>query len=145
LEGNGAATSFTFTVERTGGTTGDVNFSGELTSATADSADLAGTPALPTPFNGAIIAGATTATVTLQVNGDTDIEPNEPFTLTLQTVGNSNATIPTSLGAQTVATGTIVDDDASAIGGIAIFDEAPPLQGAAATPAGTGALNLVRL
>ena len=41
-EGNAGTTAFTFTVERTGGTTGDVSFSGQLTSAAANAADFNG-------------------------------------------------------------------------------------------------------
>jgi hypothetical protein len=61
-----------------------------------------------------IPAGQTTATITIQVNGDTAVEPDEPFSVTIsvdptlaQVVGNK-------------AIGTIVNDDAAG-------DATPPL------------------
>ena len=148
-EGNAGTTSFTFTVERSGGTTGDVSFSGQLTSAAANAADFNGAAAVPFAFNGTIPAGQASATVTVQINGDATVEPDENFTLTLQTVSNSDATVPTSLGAQATASGTIQNDDAAAPGnvieGITILDQAPSLQGDAVTPTATNAVQLVRL
>lgn len=148
-EGNAGTTAFSFTVERTGGTTGDVSFGGQLSSAAADSADFNGGPSVPFSFAGTIPAGQTSALVTVLVNGDTVVEPNEAFTLTLQTATN-NAAVTTSLGAQTTATGTIQNDDVAPapgnqIGGITILPEAPSLQGAAVTPTATNAVQLVRL
>ena len=137
-EGNAGTTAFTFIVERTGGTAGDVSFSGQLTSAAANAADFNGAAAVPFAFNGTIPAGQASATVTIQINGDATVEPDENFTLTLQTVSNNDGTVPTSLGAQATATGTIQNDDAAAPGnvieGITILDQAPSLQGDAVTP-----------
>ena len=148
-EGNAGTTAFTFTVERTGGTVGDVSFSGQLTSAAANAADFDGAAAVPFAFNGTIPAGQLSATVTIQINGDATVEPDENFTLTLQTVSNNADTVSTSLGAQATATGIIQNDDAAAPGnvieGIAILDEAPSLQGNAVTPVATNAVQLVRL
>lgn len=149
-EGNAGLTSFSFTVERIGGTTGQVSFAGQLSSAAADGADFNGGVALPFAFNGTIPASQTSALVTVLVNGDTTFEPNEAFTLTLQTVTNSDAAVQISLGAQATATGTIQNDDAApqagnVINGITILDEAPSLQGAAVTPNATNAVQLVRL
>ncbi|UPJ51762.1 choice-of-anchor I family protein [Bradyrhizobium sp. 200] len=148
-ESNAGTTAFSFTVERTGGTTGDVNFSGQLTSAAANAADFNGAAAVPFAFNGTIPAGQASVTVTIQINGDTTVEPDENFTLTLQTVSNSDAAVSTSLGAQATANGTIQNDDAAApgnvIGGITILDEAPSLQGDAVTPTATNEIQLVRL
>ena len=147
-EGNAGTTAFTFTVERTGGTVGDVSFSGQLTSTAADAADFNGAAAVPFAFNGTIPAGQASATVTIQVNGDAAVEPDESFTLTLQTVSNNDGTVATSLGAQATATGTIQSDDAApgnVIEGITILDQAPSLQGDAVTPTATNAVQLVRL
>ena len=148
-EGNAGTTAFTFTVERTGGTVGDVSFSGQLTSAAANAADFNGAAAVPFAFNGTIPAGQLSATVTIQINGDATVEPDENFTLTLQTVSNNAGTVWTSLGAQATATGLIQNDDAAAPGnvieGITILDEAPSLQGNAVTPTATNAVQLVRL
>ncbi|KRQ97736.1 choice-of-anchor I family protein [Bradyrhizobium valentinum] len=148
VEGNTGTTAFTFTVQRTGGTTGDVSFSGQLTSAAANAADFNGAAAVPFTFSGTIPAGQASATVIVQINGDTTIEPDESFTLTLQTATNNNAAVSTSLGAQTTAIGTIQNDDAptgNVIGGITILDQAPSLQGSATTPNATNPVQLVRL
>lgn len=148
-EGNTGTTAFTFTVSRTGGTTGDVTFGGLLSSAAANAADFNGGAAVPFAFNGTIPAGQASATVSILVNGDTAAEPDETFTLTLTTVGNNNAGATASLGAQTTATGTIQNDDVAApgnvINGITILDQAPSLAGAAVTPNATNAVQLVQL
>ena len=115
-EGNTGTTVFSFTVQRTGGTTGIVSFSGLLTSVQATSSDFVGTPVLPIAFSGSIADGQATATVTINVAGDATIEINESFTLTLDTVSSSAAPAVTiSLGGQTTATGTIVDDDTPSV------------------------------
>ena len=115
-EGNAGTTAFSFTVQRTGGTTGIVSFSGLLTSAQATSADFVGTPALPIAFSGTIVDGQATGTVTINIAGDTTIESNELFTLTLDTVASSAAPAVTiGLGAQTTAAATIIDDDTPSV------------------------------
>lgn len=147
-EGNTGTTAFSFTVERTGGTVGDVSFSGQLTSATANTADFNGAAAVPFAFNGTIPAGQASATVTVQINGDTTVEPDENFTLTLQTVSNNDGAVSTSLGAQATATGTIQNDDSApgnVIEGITILDQAQSLAGSLTTPTATNAVQLVRL
>jgi len=147
-EGNAGTTAFTFTVERSGGTDGDVHFAGQIASAQATSGDFAGAPSVPFAFSGTIPAGQTSAVVTVSVAGDAAVEPDEAFTLTLQTVSNSNAAVATTIGAQAIATGTIQNDDAApsnAINGIAILDQAPSLHGATTTPVATDDVQLVRL
>ncbi|QHO76158.1 hypothetical protein ACH79_29685 [Bradyrhizobium sp. CCBAU 051011] len=148
-EGNTGTTAFTFTVERTGGTVGDISFSGQVSSAAADAADFSGQVSVPFAFSGTIPAGQTSAVVTIQVAGDAVVETSEAFTLTLQTVANNNAAITVALGAQATATGTIQNDDAVApgnvINGITILDEAPSLAGATPAPVASNAIQLVRL
>ncbi|MEJ0020173.1 MAG: SdiA-regulated domain-containing protein [Acetobacteraceae bacterium] len=112
LEGNAGSTQFVFTVQRTGGTTGDVGFTGQITSTQAEAADFADSPALPIAFSGTIAAGATTADVTVNVAGDVAAETAEAFTLTLQSVANADPSVVTGIGAQEAATGSILDDDA---------------------------------
>ena len=58
LEGNAGTTAYTFTVQRTGGTTGDVTVNAKVASAQADSGDFAGAPSLPITLTGTIAAGA---------------------------------------------------------------------------------------
>ncbi|HYG46358.1 MAG TPA: Calx-beta domain-containing protein, partial [Allosphingosinicella sp.] len=108
-EGNSGATLYTFTVTRTGGTTGILDFSGTIATGTTDGADFTGGVA-PTTFSGSIAAGETSATVTVSVAGDTVIEANEAFTLTLTSVTNQSG-IAASVGANAVATGNITNDD----------------------------------
>ncbi|HLQ44240.1 MAG TPA: Calx-beta domain-containing protein, partial [Planctomycetaceae bacterium] len=103
-EGNSGNTAFTFTITRTGSTSGSasVNFAvaGSGSSA-ADDADFGGL--LP---GGTInfAAGETSKTVTVNVTGDTTIEPDEGFTVTLSNPTGAN--LETS-----AATGTILNDD----------------------------------
>jgi len=109
-EGDAGSTAFTFTVERIGTTDGDVDFTVELNSTAADSADFAGSPALPLVINGTILATEANATVTVNVNGDTDIEANENFTVTITQV--SNASAPVAIDAnQDEAIGRILADE----------------------------------
>ncbi|MEA3031648.1 MAG: uncharacterized protein QOG13_2973 [Sphingomonadales bacterium] len=117
-EGNAGATLYSFTVTRTGGTTGILDFSGTIAPGTTDGADFTGGTA-PTTFSGAIAAGQTSATVTVSVNGDVTIESNESFQLTLTSVSNQSA-IPSSIGAGATATGNITNDDVA--GTLAIND-----------------------
>lgn len=148
VEGNTGTTAFTFTVERTGGTTGDLSFSGQVSSSDASASDFSGAASLPFAFNGVIPAGQSSVTVTIDVTGDATVEQTESFTLTLQTVSNNDAAVTASLGSQTAAIGTIQNDDAPAgnvIGGITILDQAASLEGSVTTPVATDDVKLVRL
>ena len=107
-EGNSGDTIMTFTVVRTGGTTGELNFSGLI--------DISGKPLLNAgdfaqglSFSGTIADGATSGVVTIHIAGDTKFESNEVFTLVMNNV--SNASVAAVLGASTIATGTIANDD----------------------------------
>lgn len=110
-EGNSGTTAYAFTVQRTGGTTGDLSFSGTIAPGATDGADFAG-GAAPTTFSGTILAGQTSATVTIMVNGDAIVEGDEAFTLTLTTTGNAATGVTTAIGTTGGSTtGTIVNDD----------------------------------
>ena len=102
-EGDTGTTDFTFTVTRTGITAGaaDVDFA---VTGDADADDFGGT--LP---SGTIsfAAGETEQTLTVAVSGDTDVEADESFTVTL-----SNPTGGATLTTDT-ATGTIINDDSA--------------------------------
>jgi beta-glucanase (GH16 family) len=104
-EGNSGLTAFSFTVNRTGATTGSstVNWSvGGSGANAANGADFQG-GALPSGVL-TFAAGETSKTITVQVVGDTTVEPSETFTVTLS--GVSGATL-----GQATATGTITNDD----------------------------------
>lgn len=105
-EGNGGNTAFTFTVTRFGSTTGIVSVDYAVTGSGALSAnpdDFAGT--FP---NGTIefSDGESAKVVTINVSGDTDVEADEGFTVSL-----SNPSSFASI-ADSTAEGLIADDDA---------------------------------
>ena len=98
-EGDAGTTPFTFTVTRSGVVDGassvDFAVAGDV-----DAADFASALSGTVDF----LAGETTQTVTLDVNGDVDDEGNEDFTVTLS--NPISTVIETSL-----ASGTIQNDD----------------------------------
>lgn len=102
-EGNSGATNFTFTVTKSGSTTKTTT----VDYATADgSATTADNDYVPASGTLTFASGETTKTVTIQVVGDTTVEPNENFAVNL-----SNATFSSISKAQGV--GTIIDDDST--------------------------------
>ncbi len=112
-EGNaGDVKTFTFVVERTHGTDGDLSFSGVISSGSTDAADFGGT--VPLTFSGVIKAGESTATVTITTTGDITLEGNDSFSLHLTNASSSNGT--TIVNTYTDATGIIVNDDPLHIG-----------------------------
>jgi hypothetical protein len=105
LEGDAGSMAFTFTVSRTGDTSG--------TSSAVWAVSGSGfNPANADDFNGAVIpsgsvffaAGESSHSITVNVNGDTNVESDEGFTVTL--TSPSGATIATA-----AASGTIRNDD----------------------------------
>jgi hypothetical protein len=101
-EGDNGSTAFTFTVTRTGDTSGAASATYSLASNTADADDFGGTLPSGTVNFG---AGQSTATITINVSGDSDVEADEDFTVTLDSV-SGNGEITTAS-----ADGTIVNDD----------------------------------
>ena len=109
-EGDSGETLFTFTVERSGGTTGNIDFSGTIElGGTTRADDFAG----PLSFSGAIEDGQASGTVTVRVLGDVLYESDENFTATLRSV--SNDSVGTVVGEDNVATGTIVNDEVAPV------------------------------
>jgi autotransporter passenger strand-loop-strand repeat protein len=106
-EGDSGTKTLTFTIVRSGGTTGALSFSGTFAAGTTDAADYGGTLPAPT-FSGTIAAGANSATVTITISGDTTGEGDESFTLTLTSATNPSASV--TIGTAN-ATGTITNDD----------------------------------
>jgi ELWxxDGT repeat protein/VCBS repeat-containing protein len=107
FEGNSGATGFQFTVTRAGSATDAVSASWAVTGTGLD-------PATASDFVGGVLpsgtvslaAGETSKTFTIDVQGDTTIEANESFNVTL-----SNP-IGTTL-AKSIAKATILTDDAT--------------------------------
>ncbi|WP_431304547.1 Calx-beta domain-containing protein [Sediminicoccus sp. BL-A-41-H5] len=102
-EGNAGSTAFTFTVTREGVTTTAASANWAVTSASANGADFTG-GVLPSGTV-SFAAGETSRTITIQVAGDANVEPDESFTLTLASPTGA------SLGVAS-ATGIIENDDA---------------------------------
>ncbi|WP_264048154.1 ExeM/NucH family extracellular endonuclease [Methylobacterium flocculans] len=131
-EGDTGTTTFAFTVERTGGTLGSLAFTANL--AGADSADFAGAPTLPATVSGTIPAGATSAVVTVTVQGDTLPEADEAFTVTLTGATASQSGITAALATSgTTATGTILNDDVTLISAVQGSGSASTLVGRTVT------------
>ncbi|NEQ39489.1 MAG: hypothetical protein F6K40_25815, partial [Okeania sp. SIO3I5] len=104
-EGDSGTTAFTFTVTRSGDTTGatDVDYA---ISGDADATDFGGTlPSGTVNF----AAGETSKEITVNVSGDTNFETDENFTVTL-----SNATGGATISTGT-ADGTIQNDDTDTV------------------------------
>jgi RHS repeat-associated protein len=109
-EGSSDSTPFTFTVTRSGDTTGSNTVNWAVTGTGTN-------PANATDFVGGVLPsgvvnfapGETSKLITVNVQGDTTIEPNEAFTITLSNPTNG-ATISTA-----IAQGTIVNDDRIAL------------------------------
>ncbi|MEE6160542.1 Calx-beta domain-containing protein [Cylindrospermopsis raciborskii DSH] len=112
-EGNIGTKAFTFTVTRSGDTTGSSSANWAVTGSgtnPADVTDFGGT--LPTGTVN-FTAGETSKTIIVDVLGDTTVEPDEGFTVTLS--NPTNATITTA-----TAVGTIQNDDVVVAPGLAI-------------------------
>jgi len=111
-EGNSGSKAFTFTVTRAVNTTGSNNVNWAVTGTGSN-------PANATDFVGSVLpsgvvsfaAGETSKVITVNVQGDTTVELNETFTVTLSNATNG-ATITTA-----TATGTINNDDFIGISG----------------------------
>ena len=113
-EGNAGTSTATFTVTRTGG-----NAAFDLTYATADGTATAGSDYVAQPTGTvSFAAGDLTKTISVTINGDATVEPDETFFVNLLNV-TGGGTIVKSQGI-----GTISNDDAVAavVGDISITD-----------------------
>ncbi|OBU77676.1 Calx-beta domain-containing protein [Cylindrospermopsis raciborskii] len=106
-EGNSGTKAFTFTVTRSVDTTGTSSANWAVTGSGTNQAD--GTDFSGTSGTVSFAAGETTQTITVNVSGDSTVEPDEGFTVTLS--NPTNATINTA-----TAVGTIQNDDVVAPG-----------------------------
>ena len=102
-EGQSGTTAFTFTVSRTGNTSGVASASYAVTSSAANGTDFGGSfPTGTVNFSD----GNGSEVIIINVSGDTDVEANEAFTVTL------SSPVSTTI-ATASANGTIQNDDAS--------------------------------
>jgi Tol biopolymer transport system component/Ca2+-binding RTX toxin-like protein len=111
-EGNSGSTPITFTVSRSGGTdvASSINYAiGGTATNGSDYNNIGGTSGAKSP-TGTInfAAGETSKTITMNVLGDTLVEPNETITVSLS---SPVAPGPTPTITTTAATTTIVNDD----------------------------------
>lgn len=111
IEGNSGTTDLVFTVNRSGGSAGAVTASYALTNTTTSNDDFTG----PTSGTVTFADGQTSATITIGVVGDTNIEIDETFDLTLSNP-TGGATITDNTG-----TGTIQNDDVPPPGPAEVF------------------------
>ncbi len=114
-EGDSGTTTMTFTVTRSGGSTGAVTVDWALTLGTANALDLGG--GYPTGGTLSFANGVTTQTITIPVAGDTDVEGDDALSIALSNA-TGGATITDASG-----TGTITNDDATVGGGGAFINE----------------------
>lgn len=114
-EGSGSVVAFVYTLTRTGDLTKTATVNWALTGALAAN-DLAGGQA--TSGQASFAIGASTATITINTQGDTVSEPDETFTLTL------NNPFQATLGSPFSATGTLLNDDAAADTTAPVFQSA---------------------
>jgi Calx-beta domain len=118
VEGNNGTQLLNFTVTRTGGTAAfDVNYGTSDGTATVADNDYVNVPTTALHFN----AGDTTKTVSVRINGDTKVEGNENFNVSL-TGATNGATISKGVGV-----GTIINDD------VAVVDTPPTVTGSNVT------------
>jgi hypothetical protein len=118
-EGNTGSTPFTFTVIRSGDTSGVTTVDYAVTGSGANPANAADFVGGVLP-SGTVtfLAGITSQTITIDVAGDYVVEPDEGFVVTLSNP-SAMATITSA-----AATGTILNDDTAGI----VVDAAPNLQ-----------------
>ncbi len=109
LEGDSGTTALEFTVVRTGNTANELTVEIEVTGISADAADVAG--GLPTIVTATLAAGATSATVSVPVNGDTTPEFDETLRAEITGVSTTDTTDFGNEIVDGVATLTILDDD----------------------------------
>jgi Ca2+-binding RTX toxin-like protein len=131
-EGNSGGTAFTYTVTRTGSTTGASTASWAVAGSGANPATASdfASGAFPTGTV-SFAAGEASKTITVNVAGDTAVESGEGFTLTL-----SNPSAGTVIGTAS-ATGTIVNDDGSTTPTGPAFTSISAVNGGKATLTGT--------
>ncbi|QEL99519.1 hypothetical protein D9623_24235 [Azospirillum brasilense] len=156
-EGNSGTTAFTFTVTRAGNTSGSLTVAWAVAAgsgtagATPDAADFGGTmPSGTVSF----ADGEATKTITILVSGDTDIEPDETFTVTLSNPSVTATAIETASASGIIrnedpidpqltlpATRTVVVGTATAIAGLSVMDGDSATVTVTLTP-GNGSLGL---
>jgi predicted extracellular nuclease len=112
-EGDSGTTAFTFTVTRSGGSSGTVT----VDYATVDNTATAGSDYAATSGTLTFLDGEISKTITVLVNGDTVFEPNENFNVNL-----TNATGGATITGGGQGFGFIFNDDPAPAGTLSIND-----------------------
>ena len=127
-EGNSGTTAFTYTLTLTrNGSTAAIPFAWAVTGTGANPADAADFGGTFPSGSGTFAAGETSKTITVLATGDTAVEPDEAFQLTVTSPGLASVS----------ANGTIVNDDA-----LPALTLTGPLTYAANAAAGTLVANI---
>jgi RTX calcium-binding nonapeptide repeat (4 copies) len=104
-EGNSGIKAFTFTINRTGNTSGITDLKWTVTGSGANPANAADFDSGILPVGKVrFLAGETSKLISVNVRGDTTVEPDETFSVTMSPV--TGGFTPVNIG-----TGTIVNDD----------------------------------
>ena len=141
-EGNSGTTTYTFTVTRTGGTTGQLDFSGTFADRHTDAADYVG-GAAPTGFSGSILAGQTSATVTITSRATPRSSPTRP-SRSPSPASPTPQRGSTKSSAPMTATGTITNDDVAPVPGQLSIGDVTLAEGDAGTTAFTFTVTRTR-
>jgi autotransporter-associated beta strand protein len=112
IEGNAGTTTMTFTVTSPNAVQGGFTVPFVVTGVTANGTDYTVVSSSPLTFTG--LAGET-QTITIHVNGDTTLEPDETLTVKLGTAVPVAPVSAASIVSGAVGTGTIVNDDTSIV------------------------------
>ncbi|RIK82793.1 MAG: hypothetical protein DCC68_05345 [Planctomycetota bacterium] len=127
-EGNSGATNFTFTVTLTNPVEANVT----MDFATSDGTATSGSDYVAQSGTVSFLPLATSQTITIVVNGDTTVEANETFMVTLSALdaegleaAGLEAVAFEGLGSTLAATGTITNDDSGAAAALSIIAFAP--------------------
>jgi hypothetical protein len=107
-EGNSGTTSFVFTITRTGGSDGAVGATWTLTTFFGGNVDAADFVTYPQSGTVSFANGETSRQITIQVQGDTIVEPDEAFTVTLSAPTGGVTT-------SNIGVGRILNDDVASI------------------------------
>jgi hypothetical protein len=113
MEGNSGTSTFNFVFTRTGDLSQRLDFTADVRGSGTNPASVGGPDSdISSVSSGVFLPGEATATIRVQVRGDTVSEPNETFTVTLDNFSDPRAINDPVNG---IATGTILDDDAVVI------------------------------
>jgi hypothetical protein len=131
VEGDSGTTAFSFTVTLSGGVSGGFTVPYSTSDGSATTADGDYTAASGTlTFSG---TDGETETVTVSVTGDTVVEPDETFTVSLGTPSNASVSVSDGTGQ-----GTIQNDDSATVA----IDDVSQVEGDAGTSTFTFTVTL---